>query len=319
MKLDILLEKLETADIAANTNRVYSHIPHLEDLVLMDPSGFASILEEITNGKCIASIKYDGMPCVFFGKDLGGEAFVATKSILGKTKKMCKNKDDIKTHFGSIPELEQKLNECLTRTKTMDISAGNVYQSDLLGVNVDPTTTSVKPNVVSYTFTKELKDKVASPVILLMTHSKWCFDNTLTINKVSLDTPPTSDKVMCLVPEFISNYQYDCTNVCVSCHHTSKVSESVYKSINGCIRDGTDPTSVVPVNLQEQYKHGIELKNKLYEDLMTRLTPKYLIPNIQSVCEGEGFVVMTESGKLCKIVNRPVFAKENFKLNKNMQ
>lgn len=125
----------EAADSAVNL-----HLTHVdEDLFERGNKGakaaivaIRDVLETLGQGDIKLTVKWDGAPAIFAGKDPSdGKFFVGTKSVFAKNAKLVKDKKDVKTH-GYPAALAQKLAIALDEFPKIGIPDGIVLQGDLM-------------------------------------------------------------------------------------------------------------------------------------------------------------------------------------------
>ena len=156
-----------------------SNMRHLEDALLLDNEGANQISQTIDDlvgklsgesggGKQInVTVKWDGNPAVFFGKNPeNGQFFVGTKSVFSKSPRIVYNKSDLAEFYSDNPGLSKILEQCLKLLPKIYPGAG-IYQGDLMFSAEQPKkNTTVKgeqviefrPNTIAYVVGKTQKD-----------------------------------------------------------------------------------------------------------------------------------------------------------------
>jgi hypothetical protein len=137
------------------------HIHHLEDLLFeCGIGGLDSIIFYIQNLDLIQkTIKIDGSPAIFFGKDPSdGKFFIAKKSIFNKSgSKIYKTKEEISNDIKDL-DLQYKLMLCFDSCSSMEFPDHIVFQGDFLfsdnSLNLN---SQFKPNTLTYTSNNSLK------------------------------------------------------------------------------------------------------------------------------------------------------------------
>ena len=122
------------------------HIKHLEEpLYVGDINNVNLNFIDIVYSKQF-SIKIDGSPSIFFGRD-DGKFFIATKSIFNKNKKLYFSTKEIDNNVNDA-ELAQKLKNCFERLK-YDFTENIIYQADLISwtKNINGV---YQPNIIQY-------------------------------------------------------------------------------------------------------------------------------------------------------------------------
>lgn len=106
-----------------NPNKI-THIEHLDDMVLYNPSKCLQHLKNLESGIEYGTLKWDGSPSIVIGK-----GFVSTKSYFNKTPLKLSTYDEILAQNYST-ELSLILYIALSYSST--ISTDNVYQGDVM-------------------------------------------------------------------------------------------------------------------------------------------------------------------------------------------
>ena len=152
-----------------------THMEHLEDNILnngvagtRDSINFLRALRDMLAGssksKVNVSVKWDGAPAVFAGRDPSdGKFFVAKKGVFNKNPKVYKTHADIDADTVGKDELNSKLKLALDEFKKLGIKG--VVQGDFLYDKNDLKTINIKgephitfhPNTIVYAVPKESK------------------------------------------------------------------------------------------------------------------------------------------------------------------
>jgi len=155
---------------AADSN-VNLHLTHVdEDLFERGNDGAKAaivavrdVLETLGQGNIKLTVKWDGAPAIFCGKDPeDGKFFVGTKSVFAKNAKLVKSKADIKAH-GYPAGLADKLQYALDEFPKIGIPDGIVLQGDLMFTKGDQNYETIDgkryivahPNTIAYAWEAE--------------------------------------------------------------------------------------------------------------------------------------------------------------------
>ena len=287
-----------------------THLQHPEDTIL---TGDLRALKDLY-GKGHVSLKIDGAPAVVWGKHPeNGKFFVCTKAAFNKKKvRLCYNTEDVHTHFGHQPDVADMLFLMLKYIPREHFTG--VYQGDFMGfgrqqVFKTNTLTYIFPEVVTqklviaphtvYDVVEKLSDAVAEPLREVFTdtpHIKWVQPS---VDYVHLDLNPPKIKM--------NKVQF----------MTDKESFVAQQQINALIKSGQTPEDrdlhwiLGDVYLSNLYQLVTEVKEDLMECMIVHDSPRCFLPDGTEVV-GEGFVFYSESGRSYKLVDRPVFAYNNF-------
>ena len=287
-----------------------THLSHPEDSIL---TGDLRALKDLY-GKGHVSLKIDGAPSVVWGKHPEtGKFFVCTKAAFNKKKvRLCYNTEDVHTHFGHQPDVADMLFLMLKYIPREHFTG--VYQGDFMGfgrqqVFKTNTLTYIFPEVVTqklviaphtvYDVVEKLSDAVAEPLREIFTdtpHIKWVQPS---VDYVHLDLNPPKIKM--------NKVQF----------MTDKESFVAQQQINALIKSGQTPEDrdlhwmLGDVYLSNLYQLVTEIKEDLMECMIVHDSPRCFLPDGTEVI-GEGFVFYSESGRSYKLVDRPVFAYNNF-------
>ena len=287
-----------------------THLSHPEDSIL---TGDLRALKDLY-GKGHVSLKIDGAPSVVWGKHPeNGKFFVCTKAAFNKKKvRLCYNTEDVHTHFGHQPDVADMLFLMLKYIPREHFTG--VYQGDFMGfgrqqVFKTNTLTYIFPEVVTqklviaphtvYDVVEKLSDAVAEPLREIFTdtpHVKWVQPS---VDYVHLDLNPPKIKM--------NKVQF----------MTDKESFVAQQQINALIKSGQTPEDrdlhwiLGDVYLTNLYQLMIEIKEDLMDSMIVHDSPRCFLPDGTEVV-GEGFVFYSESGRSYKLVDRPVFAYNNF-------
>lgn len=125
-----------------------THLAHIEDLPYLEGknglsrtityfNGLLKTLAGHSASKVNISVKFDGSPAIFFGRDAKGQFFVATKGILAKEPKLNYSVQDIRKNHPD-PELQRIMETALTHLAHI-IPKGDktVWQGDYLYASAD--------------------------------------------------------------------------------------------------------------------------------------------------------------------------------------
>lgn len=283
------------------------HQEHFEDLLL---EGDLSVLD-FFNGNYEVSLKIDGSPAVVFGTNpANGEWFVSTKSAFNKVKiKLCHSHNEIDSHFqGKVADILHSCFDYLPHTES-------IIQCDFLGFG---DTDTLQPNTISYQFPEVITQK-----IVVSPHTVWSTDGELKDAYVSGSAPfffdtddvkfiqPCVDLIRPILPEIDTDgVQF----------LSAKQAAEAKKQINTIIREGNELTwwdlsdILGCKKLAHLYLLMIELKEDLMQSMIVTDSPVAFIDGQKII--GEGFVLKNEK-MILKLVDRPVFAFNNFNLQKN--
>jgi hypothetical protein len=285
------------------------HQEHFEDLIL---TGDLSILDFFKNDYEV-SLKIDGSPAIIFGTEPAtGKFVVGTKSIFNKVKKkICYTVDDINLHYGHQPKVAEILIACLKYLPRIDY----LCQADFLGFGG---TDTFQPNTITYQFAEVISQK-----IVLAPHTVWYTDGELKDAYVSGTAPffvdtddvkfvqPCVDLIRPILPEIDTDeVQF----------LTVKEAAEAKKQINAIIRAGDELTwwNLTDIlgckKLAHLYLMLMEIKEDLMDSMIVTDSLKAYINGEQIV--GEGFVLKNDK-MIMKLVNRSVFAYNNFNLQKS--
>jgi hypothetical protein len=291
------------------TKPLNKHQEHFEDLIL---TGDVSVLDFFKNNYEV-SLKVDGSPAIIFGTEPAtGKFVVGTKSIFNKVKKkICYNEDEINLHYGHQPKVAEILIACLKYLPRIDY----LCQADFIGFG---DTDTFQPNTIVYKFPEVITQK-----IVLAPHTVWYSDGELKDAYVSGSAPffTDTDDVKFVQPcvDFIRPNlpQIDTDGVQFL---SVKEAAEAKKQINAIIREGNKLTwwNLADIlgckKLAHLYLLMIELKEDLMDSMIVTDSPSAFINGQQIV--GEGFVLKNDK-MIMKLVNRPVFAFNNFNLQKS--
>lgn len=283
------------------------HQEHFEDLIL---TGDLSVLD-FFNGDYEVSLKIDGSPSIVWGTNpVTGNFFVGTKSVFNKVKlKINESHEDIDAnHSGNVAQILHCCLDSLPRTE-------NIYQGDFIGfggLNV------YTPNTITYQF-----PEVITQSIIIAPHTVWCTDGELKDAYVSGSAPffndtdhvkfvqPVVDMIRPVLPEIDTD---DVRFLSV------KESAEAQVKVNALIREGKELTwwNLISIlgckNLAHLYLTMIELKQDLMDCMIVSDSPVAYINGEKIV--GEGFV-LKNSSIIMKLVNREVFSRANFNLQRS--
>jgi hypothetical protein len=283
------------------------HQEHFEDLIL---TGDLSVLD-FFNGEYEVSLKIDGSPAIVWGTNpVSGNFCVGTKSVFNKVKlKINESHEDIDAnHIGNVAQILHCCLDNLPRTE-------NIYQGDFIGfggLNV------YTPNTITYQF-----PEVVTQSIIIAPHTKWSTDGELRDAYVSGSAPFFNDtehvKFVQPVVDMMPVNSLD-VNVDDVKFLTDKEAASAKIKINSLIREGKELTwwglgdIFGCMNLAHLYLTLTEIKEHLIDAMIVSDAPKSYLNGEQIV--GEGFV-LKNSSIIMKLVNREVFSKANFNLQRS--
>lgn len=387
MSLIALLEEKLNAVIVLNEKRERDttknlHISHVEDLVLEDENGakiavdilkkaLANLTGEGEDGRL--SVKLDGRPSLFFGKDPeDNKFFVGTKSIFNKkTPRVIKTDKDVDENYSDKPDLARKMKIALKELSKLRLTS--VFQADLMYVKEDIKENKnklfFKPNTVIYSIGKEteLGKKIAESEIGLALHTKYTGDSISELKAApasAKDIKSTKNIVFFDVDSMLSAERDDEEEKAVrsdikKLDALSKgdlsldddVCEKIMSFNNQLIKQGKlFPDNYVDLFVKhlnaEKMERAREAKSneKAYEikkehdelissvkkkkstiekiqdvrELTTKIKKKILsmadIKGLETETDHEG-LVMTDGDTTVKLVDRLVFAKDNFENN----
>lgn len=285
------------------------HIEHFEDSII---TGDTSVLD-FFNRDYEVSLKVDGSPAVFWGFDeLNDKFFVALKSIFNKVKKkVCYSVEDIEFYYQNQPKLIEILTACfhyLPKDK-------GIFSGDFIGFSGSDT---YQPNTITYKFSEVIAQK-----IIIAPHTLWETQGELKDAYVSGTAPffddtenvkfvqPCVDLIRPQMPDLdVSDVKF----------LTDKEAAEAKKSINALIRSNEELTwwNLTEIfeckHLAHLYLTMQEIKEDLMEMMIVTDSPKAYIEDQEII--GEGFV-LKNSKMIMKLVDRSVFSKANFNLQKS--
>ena len=283
------------------------HQEHFEDLIL---TGDLSVLD-FFDGDYEVSLKIDGSPAIVWGTNpVSGNFCVGTKSVFNKVKlKINESHEDIDAnHSGNVAQILHCCLDSLPRTE-------NIYQGDFIGfggLNV------YTPNTITYQF-----PEVVTQSIIIAPHTKWSTDGELRDAYVSGSAPffVDTEHVKFVQPcvDFVRVNLLD-VNVDDVVFLSVKEAASAKIKINSLIREGKELTwwglgdIFGCMNLAHLYLTLTEIKEHLIDAMIVSDAPKSYLNGEQIV--GEGFV-LKNSSIIMKLVNREVFSKANFNLQRS--
>jgi hypothetical protein len=283
------------------------HQEHFEDLIL---TGDLSVLD-FFNGDYEVSLKIDGSPSIVWGTNpVTGNFFVGTKSVFNKVKlKINESHEDIDAnHSGNVAQILHCCLDSLPRTEY-------IYQGDFIGFGG---LNAYTPNTITYQFSE-----VVTQSIIIAPHTKWSTDGELRDAYVSGSAPffndtdhvkfvqPVVDMIRPVLPEIDTD---DVRFLSV------KESAEAQVKINALIRSGEELNWFNLINilgckhLSHLYLTMIELKQDLMDCMIVSDSPVAYINGEKIV--GEGFVLKNHS-TIMKLVNREVFSRANFNLQRS--
>ena len=285
------------------------HQQHFEDLCL---TGDLSVLD-FFNGDYEVSLKLDGSPALVFGTEPStGKFVIGTKSIFNKIKKkICYCEEDIILHYGHQPKVAEILIACFKYLPRVD----GLVQADFLGFGGSDT---YQPNTITYKFPEVITQKV-----ILAPHTLWHTETELKDAVVVGSTPffDDTENVKFVQPCVdLIRPQMPGLNVSDVKFLTDKEAVEAKKSINALIKNSEELTwgnltSVLGCkHLAHLYLTLIEIKEDLMEMMIVKDSPKAYIEHQEII--GEGFVLKNDK-MIMKLIDRSVFSKANFNLQKS--
>ena len=285
-----------------------THQQHPEDTILT--GDLRAVRDLYSRGH--VSLKIDGAPSVVWGH-FNGQFFVCTKAAFNKKKvRLCYNSEDIHTHFGHQEDVADMLFLMLKYIPREEFPG--VYQGDFMGFG---RTDTVKPNTLTYVFPEVVTQK-----IIIAPHTTYIVGDNLSnakaqpLREILTDTPhvkwvqPSVDFVYNDIeaPTFeLSKVQF----------MDKKEAFVAQQQINALIKSGQTPEDrdlhwiLGDIYLTNLYQLVTELKEDLMETMIIHDSPRCFLPDGTEVF-GEGFVFHSESGRVYKLVDRPVFSYTNF-------
>lgn len=298
------------------------HLEHPEDAVFDGKRRVLYNLKQMVTAGTNISIKYDGAPAIVFGTNPdNGRFFVGTKSVFNKVKVKINytNEDIDKNHRGNVADI---LRLCLRHLPHID----GIAQADWIGVGGG---TCYTPNTVSYNF------PAAIPAdIILAPHTSYDEISPDAIGRCGLSLDSTYD---CFFIDTTTaragKFKYlDIAAQIVRHAFFMKVPKDKYARlyfrtfVNKFIRAGSIPSpEMMYAAVDDKYKCDVNESTFIVWHLMSQLKQRLLESivvddNVECSIGGqptnhEGFVIVSDSP--LKIVDRQVFSKANFNLNKN--
>ncbi len=285
------------------------HQQHFEDLCL---TGDLSVLD-FFDGDYEVSLKLDGSPALVFGTEPStGKFVIGTKSIFNKIKKkICYCEEDIILHYGHQPKVAEILIACFKYLPRVD----GLVQADFIGFGGSDT---YQPNTITYKFSEVITQK-----IVLAPHTLWKTETELKDAFVVGSAPlfvddenvkfvqPCVDLIRPQMPDLdVSDVKF----------LTDKEAVEAKKQVNALIREGEELTwwNLTEIfeckHLAHLYLTMQEIKEDLMEMMIVSDSPKAYIEDQEII--GEGFV-LKNSKMIMKLVDRSVFSKANFNLQKS--
>jgi hypothetical protein len=177
------------------------HLEHLEDEILNKGlKGGASAIELLTQLKTMFSgdsykpvnitVKWDGAPAVFFGKDpADGKFFVGTKGVFNKNPKLNKSDADIMSNHSG--ELAEKLKVALATLSKLS-TGDKVYQGDMMFTSGDVASQKIdgedyltfQPNTLMYAVQKDsdLGKEISNAKMGIVVHTVYTGDALADMN-----------------------------------------------------------------------------------------------------------------------------------------
>lgn len=298
------------------------HLEHPEDLVFDGKRAVLDALRQMITVRKNISVKYDGAPAIVFGTNPdNGRFFVGTKSVFNK--KLIKinytNEDIDQNHTGNVADILRLCLHHLPRT-------AGITQADWIGVGGGR---CYRPNTISYHFPAPIgRDIILAP------HTSY--------TEISPDAVGKCGHTLssALGAHFINTnnaYTRGVNFLGISARilkHVFKMKMSKDKYVrlyfrtfvNKFIRAGSNPSpETMYAAVDDKYKCDVNVHTFIVWQLMSELKQRLLDSivvddDIECFIDGqptkhEGFVIVSDSP--LKIVDRQVFSKANFNLNKN--
>lgn len=284
-----------------------THIEHPEDLVL---TGDLSVFDLLYDTAHI-SMKMDGMSLVWGTNPANGEFFVCTKSAFNKKKiRLCYSDEDVKTHFGHQPEVEEILKSCLRYLPRTE----NIYWGDWLGFGG---TDTFNQNTLVYSFPEIVaQNLVIAPHTQVYVHDELHNATCEPLMETFVDTNDVK-WVQPSVDRIHQSTNVPKVNTDAIKFLSRKEAEVAKVSINKLIKEGqkVDDASLIEIlgcpQLANLYQLVTEIKLDLMDSLIIADSPSCFLPNGWETT-GEGYVFHSESYGSVKLVRREEFAYANF-------
>ena len=289
------------------------HLPHPEDSIL---TGDLSVLDWFIEPGNL-SVKIDGAPAIVWGRNPAtGNFFVGTKSVFNKKLiKINETHCDIdRNHSGRVADILHACFDYLPRTN-------RIIQGDFIGYGGSDT---FHPNTITYKFFEEVEQK-----IIIAPHTAYTAEYDL---RDAIAEPDThfwvdTDEVKFVKPDaWIAHNQESFADVKEVCDFarqmstlvnfvSNKEAAKITKQLNDCIRE------------------GLEINSKEFDCDYLLIEFWLLIKSIKEDClflcrnsgpeayigydriDAEGYVMTNEFG-MFKLVNREVFSRSNFIMEK---
>jgi hypothetical protein len=289
------------------------HLPHPEDSIL---TGDLSVLDWFIEPGNL-SVKIDGAPAIVWGRNPAtGNFFVGTKSVFNKKLiKINETHCDIdRNHSGRVADILHACFDYLPRTN-------RIIQGDFIGYGGSDT---FHPNTITYKFFEEVEQK-----IIIAPHTAYTAEYDL---RDAIAEPDThfwvdTDEVKFVKPDaWIAHNQESFADVKEVCDFarqmstlvnfvSNKEAAKITKQLNDCIREGR------------------EINSKEFDCDYLLIEFWLLIKSIKEDClflcrnsgpeayigydriDAEGYVMTNEFG-MFKLVNREVFSRSNFIMEK---
>ena len=285
-----------------------THQQHPEDTILT--GDLRAVRDLYSRGH--VSLKIDGAPAVVWGH-FNGQFFVCTKAAFNKKKvRLCYNSEDIHTHFGHQSDVADMLFLMLKYIPRDEFPG--VYQGDFMGFG---RTDTVKPNTLTYVFPEVVTQK-----IIIAPHTTYIVGDNLSnakaqpLREILTDTPHVK-WVQPSVDFVYNDIEAPTFNLSKVQFMDKKEAFVAQQQINALIKSGQTPEDrdlhwiLGDIYLTNLYQLVTELKEDLMETMIIHDSPRCFLPDGTEVF-GEGFVFHSESGRVYKLVDRPVFSYTNF-------
>ena len=125
------------------TGKKLTHLTHTEELLLYGEEaalfalrglyGVYDTLQGNTDEELVnVTVKWDGSPSCMAASDFHGEAFVATKGIFAKDRKIAYTPEDCERLYGHAPDLQRKMTYLLEELPKIGIPQNEIWQGDFL-------------------------------------------------------------------------------------------------------------------------------------------------------------------------------------------
>lgn len=293
------------------------HLEHPEDVIL---TGDLSVLSWFSDPESTISVKIDGAPAVVFGTDPEtGRFFVGTKSVFNKKKiKVNYSIEDILRNHGNTVRVAEILIACFNNLPRID----GIIQGDFIGYGGSDT---YRPNTITYKFPDCVEE-----AIIFAPHTSYSGANLREcVASFGADVPDCENVKWVQPAAHINPYREDIGDMCNFARQMSTLCEfvsdrkasQIKKEINACIREQKDVEENeiaekcdCDINLIRLHKLVASIKQDMFCFIDSNDEIECYINSKPS--KHEGYVLTNEYGTY-KIVDRQVFSRQNFTLQKN--